>query len=107
MHDRPNRTKCIVAESLKSEKSASTNSSKVSSHKEKEFLIRRILKTTSDAKDFIKNKTGTRGPIEYSIESWPRKAHWRTYKSGKKTWISKTECVRHKELTKKQIHIKL
>lgn len=104
MRDRPQRTKIVKC----TEKKRISNSGKHSSHAEKEFVIRRILKSTPDAKAYIQkmSSSGERH-VEYTMEEWERRAHTRTLKSGKVIYIGETTCHRHKELSTKEIHIKL
>lgn len=111
IHDRPKRTKCVAMTKSKESKENNDNmKSKISSSKggnEKDYVIKRILMTASAAKSLISSKTGTRGPVEYVIESWTRSGHWRTYQSGKRIWIGEATCNRHQPMSTKEIHIKL
>ena len=106
MHDRPQRTKIVKCTTKKNIDIKGKHSSH--SHTEKEFVIRRILKATPDAKEYVKkmSESGERH-FEYVMEEWERKAHTRQLKSGKIIYISETTCHRHKDLTDKEIHIKL
>lgn len=103
MHDRPERTKMIKCTERKSSKSKKN----IKNKSNKDFIVTRILKSTKEAKEYIQ-KMGSRAEAEYVLESWERKGHWRSiHNSNKKIWIEPTTCKRHKELSKKEIHIKL
>lgn len=103
MRDRPERTKIV-----KCTEKRYVATGKKNKKEEREFVISRILKSTSDAREYVK-KMGSAGDrhCEYVIEEWSRREHTRTLKSGKVIHINETMCHRHKDLTDKEIHIKL
>lgn len=75
-----------------------------------DIVITHLLKTATDAKNYIKTMTEKTGCIvkrEYVIEEWHRMGHFRTLKSGKSIWIPPTTCHRNQPLTEKEVHIKL
>lgn len=104
--DRPMRTKMIKC----TKRIPRTNSVKEGKNIEEEhdFVITRILKTTSDAKEYVARMTSN-GYIdrEYSIESWQRKGFYRRTRGGGSVWVEPTTCHRHLPLTEKELHIKL
>lgn len=106
MRDRPQRTKVIKC-TEKREVNPSNNK-KHQKKVEKEFVIQRILKSTSDAKEYIHRMSSSSDRhVEYTMEEWERRAHTRQLKSGKIIYIHETTCHRHKELSDKEVHIKL
>jgi hypothetical protein len=77
---------------------------------EKDFVVTRILKTSKDAKEYVKvmtESTGEHIDREYTLEEWTRIGHYRKTRDGKRVWIEPTTCHRRLPLTEKEIHIKL
>lgn len=107
MRDRPQRTKIVKCTEKRRVYKNPKNPKQ--GYVEKEFVIHRILKSTADAKEYVKEKSGGSGErhFEYVMEEWERRAHTRQLKSGKIIYIGETTCHRHKDLTDKEIHIKL
>lgn len=103
IHDRPERTKmvkCVKKEYYEKKE----HNIKVD---EKDYIVARILKTKSDAREYVERMSGTRAECEYSVEEWDRCGHYRTLKSGKVIWIKETTCKRHLPLSEKEVRIKL
>lgn len=109
-HDRPKRSRIVQKKEL-SDKAKSHKSNPNKSYKERDFVIRRILKTYDDAKTLIKESQEKSGSAhryaEYTMEEWERREHTRMMKSGKIVTVSATHCKRHLPLSEKEIHIKL
>lgn len=104
--DRPKRSKMVRCTSVK-EPDNNPKSYRNKSSKEKEYVVTRILKTTSDAKEYVARMSDGYPDREYVLESWNRKGYYRRIRGGGMVWIQPTTCHRHLELTKKEIHIKL
>jgi hypothetical protein len=106
MKDRPQRTKIVKCTERRKVYKNPKNPKQ--GYVEKEFVIHRLLKATPDAKEYVKkmSESGERH-FEYVVEEWERRAHTRQLKSGKIIYIGETTCHRHKDLTNKEIHIKL
>lgn len=103
IHDRPERTKIVKCVDKKYYIKKERNE-KV---EEKDYIIARILKTKTEAREYVEKMSGTRAECEYSVEEWDRIGHYRTLKSGKVIWVRETTCKRHLPLSEKEIHIKL
>ena len=106
IHDKPKRSKMIK---ITSSKSSSNKSKTVKKNKEnEEFVIRRILKSAEDAKEYVRTHTGsTHKDAVYIIEEWDRCGYWRHLKNGKTIWIRETTVHRNLPLSDKEVHIKL
>lgn len=108
IRDRPKRSKMVKCTSIKEpDKKKKNNKSHHNGRDEKEYVITRILKTTSDAKEYVSKMSDGYPDREYVLESWSRKGYYRRVSGGGTVWIPPTTCHRHLELTKKEIHIKL
>ena len=78
--------------------------------KDDDVIITHILKTTTDARNYIKTmreKTGCTVNREYVIEEWHRRGHFRRLKNGNTVYVSSSTCHRNQPLTGKEVHIKL
>lgn len=74
---------------------------------EKDYVIRRILKTRTEAKEYVTRMSGQCADREYTMESWNRVGHTRQLKSGKIVYVHECECKRRLPLSDKEIHLKL
>ena len=106
IHDRPKRTKMIKI--TEKREVPCSNKSKHNNQVKEEFVIRRILKSSDDAKEYVESHSGgTHRNHEYTIEEWSRADHWRHLKNGKDIYIHETTCHRNLPLSQKEVHIKL
>lgn len=106
--DRPDRHRMVT----RKEKVVRHTTSKGGKKKEEvDYVITHILKNSSDAKKYVEEMTNQaemeHRQVEYVLESWKRGEHYRHYKSGKVVKIKEQECHRRKEMTKKQIIVKM
>lgn len=108
--DRPKRSR-MVRRTVKVENKNKVKSTNKNRNHNDQYVVTRILKPIDEAKKYVTEGNSIelheRREAEYVLEEWPRAGHWRTLKSGKQIWISDTTCYRHKELTDKEIHVKL
>lgn len=74
---------------------------------DKDYVIRHIMKTASEAKEYIRQMTGEHPEREYTMKNWPRAGHERHLSSGKVTWVDGCECHRRLPLSDKKIHLNL
>ena len=74
-----------------------------------DFVIRRIIKTHSMARKYIKEKSSIESnkSVKYTLEEWGRRAHIRKLKDGREIYIKASQCHRHKPLSDIEIHLKL
>ena len=106
IHDRPKRTKMIKITERR--EVPCSNKSKRNNQVEEEFIIRRILKPSDEAKEYVSSHSGSaHRNHEYTIEEWYRADHWRHLKNGKDIYIHETTCHRNLPLSQKEVHIKL
>lgn len=104
IHDKPKRSKMIKITSSK----PSSNKNKQLKKNNEEFVIRRILKSVEDAKEYVKTHTGSiHKDVVYTIDEWDRRGYWRHLKNGKTIWIRETTVHRNLPLSDKEVHIKL
>lgn len=105
-HDRPERMKSVREESRENtEERKNTDRTKQEPVKPT-YVVRHILMPAASAKKYVSKMSSDKSRT-YTVESWKRSGHWRTYKSGKTVWISESECTRHLEITKRKEYIKL
>lgn len=119
MYERPTRTKVLRVLTPKSEV---VEEQKVRRYRrtyedstdpeETDYVITRILKSTTEAKKMIEESTkstGGRREARYVIESWERVGYWRRVAgTDRMVYIPATTCKRHLPLAEdKEIHIKL
>lgn len=111
IHDRPERSR-MIKEVRKNTLYKSNKSNNIKNHtsKNSETITSHILLPTNDAKRYLKEAAESNGEVyrEYVVETWERKGYYRR-KSGsdEKVFVRATTCTRHKELTKKEVHVKL
>lgn len=112
---RPDRSKVIrettrievpddrVIRRNKNNRSHATNTTR------QEFAVRRILKDTKAAKEYISKMVTEGAPNrEYTLEEWDRKGYHRKKPHSEETiWIEPTKCHRRLPLSDKEVHIKL
>lgn len=110
---RPDRSK-VIRETTRIEDSEkvvrkSGRHNKVSKNKTESFVIRRILKDTKGAKEYISRMVTDGSPNkEYTLEEWDRVGHYRRKPHSEETvWIEPTKCHRRLPLSDKEVHIKL
>lgn len=113
LHERPARSK-VIRETTKVTDYEYTNHKygkmdKVYGKKKESFIIRRILKTTKDAKEYISKMVADgQSNREYTLEVWDRIGHYRRKpNSEEKIWIQPTKCHRRLEISNREVHIKL
>lgn len=109
INERPDRSK-MIRETRRVEKPAAKGKKGKAAKPEVEYVVRRILKPVKEAKEYIA-KMSTEGErnVEYTMESWTRKEHKRRKPGTKDEYITiqATTCHRHKELSGKEVHLKL
>lgn len=104
IHDRPTRTRMVNCTRRVTEEERKRNRN---SKDEREFVVTRILKTASEAKEYAARMSSEYPEREYTLESWNRRGFYRKTKGGGVVWVAPTTCHRHLELTSKEIHLKL
>lgn len=74
-----------------------------------DFVIRRIIRTRSMARKYIKENSSKESnkSVKYTLEEWGRRAHIRKLKDGREIYIKASQCHRHKPLSDIEIHLKL
>lgn len=111
LYDRPQRSRVIRETTKVSQVINKTNKKKEGrkNKTEENYIIRRILKGTKEAKEYISKMSTTEGSNrEYTLEEWERIGYWRKKpNSTEKIWIEPTKCHRHLPLSDKELHIRL
>lgn len=110
LHDRPDRSKMIKETRRVVTKPQSKNKTRGKQKPEQEYVVRRILKPVKEAKEYIAQMSlEEHRDAEYTMESWPRKEHQRRKPGTENEFITikATTCHRHKELSTKEVHLKL
>lgn len=74
---------------------------------EKDYVIRRIMKSSSEAKTYITRMSGQYKDRDYTMEQWYRVGHTRQLKDGRIVYVSECECHRRLPLSDKKIHLQL
>jgi len=111
LYDRPKNYR-TVTETKHSKSSNNSKSNKNKSKEESNVIIRRILKTSYGAKEYVKkmNSESSSDRI-YTLDEWEREGHYRRKPNSQETiWIEPTTCHRRLKLSdakNKEIHIKL
>lgn len=109
---RPDRSK-VIRETTRTQVSGNDgvrkNNKKYENKPRQEFLVRRILKDTKSAKEYISRMVTEGAPNrEYTLEEWDRKGYRRRKPNSEETiWIEPTTCHRRLPLSDKEVHIKL
>ena len=104
IHERPQRSR-VIRETTRTSIQKSYNSR---SNETEQFIIRRILKDSKSAKEYVKSMTGSSPDRVYTLEEWERVGYYRRKpNSEEKIWIEPTTCHRRLGLSDKEVHIKL
>lgn len=111
LYDRPKHYRTVT----ETKHSKSNNNSKSNRNRPKEesnVIIRRILKTSYGAKEYVKKMNAESSSDRiYTLEEWEREGHYRRKPNSQETiWIEPTTCHRRLKLSNtknKEIHIKL
>lgn len=100
IYERPKRTR-VVQERRRVQKGEGTEG------EEKDYVIRRIMKSETEAKKYISTMSAQYKDREYTMMSWDRVGHTRQLKNGRIVYVSACHCYRRLPLSDKKIHLQL
>lgn len=111
MKDNPQKVG-VVTETKKKEREKDNKlykPNKIVEEPDSEFVVRHIIMPINKARKIVStSENDERREAIYTLESWQRKGHWRTYKDGHTIWIPETTCNRHMPVDKdKTVYLKL
>lgn len=107
LYDRPERVRKVTTVKKKNETGSGSNKVYKTPDSKTDFVIEHVLMTKKDASEYIGRISGERKNIEYVLETWLRKGHYKHNRKGELIWIEPKMYHRRLPLAEKDIVIKL